>query len=96
MLVVITYDINTETTEGCRRLRRVANLCKNYGQRVQKSVFECVVNPTQWLELETMLKKAIRPDQDSMRFYFLGSNWDGKVEHFGVNGGYDPVGILIV
>ena len=95
MLVLITYDVATETTGGQRRLRRVAKVCQNYGQRVQKSVFECLVDPTQWAVLRDRLVKEIEPDEDSLRFYFLGKNWKPRVEHVGAGDTYDPEGPLI-
>jgi CRISPR-associated protein Cas2 len=95
MLVLITYDVTTETPEGQRRLRRVAKVCQNYGQRVQKSVFECLVDPTQWAVLRGQLVKEIKPNEDSLRFYFLGKNWKPRVEHVGAGETYDPEGPLI-
>lgn len=95
MLVLITYDVTTETPEGQRRLRRVAKVCQNYGQRVQKSVFECLVDPTQWAVLRDRLVKEIEPNEDSLRFYFLGKNWKPRVEHVGAGETYDPEGPLI-
>ena len=96
MLVLVTYDVNTETSEGRKRLRNVAKTCKNMGQRVQKSVFECLVDPAQWTSLRNRLEKQIDPETDSLRFYFLGSNWKPRVDHVGANPGYDPEGLLIV
>ena len=95
MLVLITYDVTTETPEGQRRLRRVAKTCENYGQRVQKSVFECLVDPTQWASLRLQLLKEIKEDEDSLRFYFLGKNWKPRVEHIGAGNTYDPEGPLL-
>jgi CRISPR-associated protein Cas2 len=95
MLVLITYDVNTETPESRKRLRHVAKLCKNLGQRVQKSVFECLVDPAQWTELRQSLLDEIDPRQDSLRFYFLGSNWRRRIEHVGARPSYDPEGPLI-
>src|SRR5450759_4365621 len=85
MMVLVAYDVHTESTGGKRRLRRVARLCQNHGQRVQWSVFECVVDPAQWTALRARLEREIDPDEDSLRFYFLGSNWRGHVEHVGVD-----------
>ena len=96
MLVLVTYDVATETAEGRRRLRKVAGVCKNYGQRVQKSVFECLVDPSQWLILRSRLIKETCLAEDSLRFYFLGKNWKLRVEHVGVSETYDPEGPLIV
>jgi CRISPR-associated protein Cas2 len=96
MLVVVAYDVNTETAAGRRRLRRVAKQCENRGQRVQHSVFECLVDPAQWADLRMKLCKEIDPDHDSLRFYFLGANWQGRVEHAGAKAPYDPEGPLVV
>lgn len=96
MLVLVTYDVNTETAEGRRRLRHVARHCQNYGQRVQKSVFECVVDPAQWTALRQFLVDEIEPKTDSLRFYFLGKNWKNRVEHVGAHPGYDPQGPIVV
>lgn len=96
MLVLVTYDVNTETPEGKRRLRRVAKTCEDLGQRVQKSVFECLVDPAQWAALRHRLIQEIDAEADSLRFYFLGKNWKTRVEHVGANPGYDPEGLLIV
>jgi len=95
MLVLITYDVNTETPEGRRRLRQVAKVCLNFGQRVQKSVFECLVDPAQLASLRQKLLKEINTDEDSLRFYFLGKNWKPRIEHVGINEPYDPEGPLI-
>lgn len=83
MLVVVSYDVSTSDPEGARRLRRVAKTCKNYGQRVQKSVFECVVDPEQWTRLKLRLLSVYDPDKDSLRFYFLGANYRKRIEHHG-------------
>ena len=96
MMVLITYDVTTETSEGRRRLRRVARVCENHGQRVQKSVFECLVDPAQWARLRQRLADEIKPEEDSLRFYFLGASWRGRVEHVGVQQAYDPEGPLVV
>lgn len=96
MMVLVTYDVSTETEGGQKRLRRVSKICKNYGQRVQKSVFQCLVDPAQWTAMRQRLIDEIKPEQDSLRFYFLGKNWRGRVEHVGANPGYDPEGPLIV
>lgn len=96
MLVLITYDVSTETKAGKKRLRRVAKACKNYGQRVQFSVFECLVDPGQWAALRGRLLTEINEEQDSLRFYFLGSNWKRRIEHIGAKPAYDPEGPLII
>ncbi|NIA16407.1 MAG: CRISPR-associated endonuclease Cas2 [Nitrospiraceae bacterium] len=96
MMVLVAYDVSTETHEGRRRLRHTAKTCQNYGQRVQNSVFECLVDPAQWAELRQRLVEIINEEQDSLRFYFLGKNWRGRVEHVGAKESYDPEGPLIV
>jgi CRISPR-associated protein Cas2 len=96
MNVLITYDVCTETLEGKRRLRRIAKACSDFGQRVQFSVFECLVDPAQWVRLKDRLMKEMDPDQDSLRFYYLGSNWRRRVEHLGAKAAYDPEGPLIL
>ena len=96
MLVVVAYDVSTESDEGRKRLRRVARVCENCGQRVQNSVFECLVDAAQWVRLRTELIGEISPAADSLRFYFLGDKWKGRVEHVGAKASYDPQGALIV
>ena len=83
MLVLVSYDVMTSDLGGQRRLRRVAKTCLNYGKRVQFSVFECEVDPAQWTLLRNCLINEINPEKDSLRFYFLGSNWKRKIEHIG-------------
>jgi CRISPR-associated protein Cas2 len=95
MLVVVSYDVNTETPAGRKRLRHVAKTCVDHGQRVQFSVFECLLEPAQWTALKARLVGLIDPETDSLRFYFLGSNWKRRVEHVGAKAGYDPEGPLI-
>jgi len=95
-MVLVTYDVNTETKAGQKRLRKVAKICKNYGQRVQYSVFECLVDPAQWTVFRDRLIEVSDQDQDSLRFYFLGANWKTRVEHVGAKPAYDPEGPLIV
>lgn len=96
MLVVVSYDVSTETAEGRRRLRRVAKACQDYGQRVQMSVFECLVDPGQWAMLKKRLLDEFNPEQDSLRFYLLGSNWRRRIEHQGTKATPDPEGPMIV
>lgn len=96
MMVLVAYDVNTVSPSGQKRLRHVAKLCENYGQRVQNSVFECLVDPSQWTQLRNGLIKIIEKDKDSLRFYFLGANWKRRVEHVGAKPGYDPEGTLII
>lgn len=96
MMVLVTYDVNTEMPVGKKRLRHVAKICENYGQRVQKSVFECLVDPAQWASLRNRLINVADIKEDSLRFYFLGKNWRRKLEHVGAKPTYDPEGPLIV
>jgi len=96
MMVLITYDVETVSNFGKKRLRKVAKQCVNYGQRVQNSVFECLVDPTQFAELKHRLENIIDKEKDSIRFYYLGSNWKTKVDHIGVKDSYDPEGPLTI
>ena len=96
MLVLVSYDVAVSEPGGQRRLRRVAKACKDYGQRVQFSVFECIVDPAQWAVLKERLIGEIDSESDSLRFYYLGSNWERKVEHVGAKGGIDQEGPLII
>ena len=83
MFVLVSYDVAISSPGGKRRLRRVAKTCLNFGQRVQFSVFECVVEPAQWVTLKSQLETIIDMEHDSLRYYYLGSNWKRKVEHVG-------------
>lgn len=96
MMVLVTYDVNTQTPEGQRRLRLVAKTCVDFGQRVQNSVFECLVDPVQFAQLRRELESIIDPSKDSLRYYYLGSNWRKRVEHVGAKETYDPEGTLMV
>ena len=96
MLVVITYDVNTEDAPGRKRLRQIARQCVNYGQRVQNSVFECLLDAAQCRSLQAKLCAIMDPEKDSLRFYYLGNRYDTKIEHFGVKAGYEPEGPLIL
>lgn len=96
MMVLITYDVNTEDAKGRRRLRQIAKQCVNYGQRVQNSVFECVLDAAQCKALQHKLLQIIDPDKDSLRFYYLGNHYQTKIEHFGSRETYDPEGLLMV
>ncbi len=96
MFILISYDVAMQDTGGARRLRRVAKACKDYGQRVQYSVFECIVEPAQWAKLKDRLIKEIDPEQDSLRFYYLGANWRRRVEHVGAKKTIDQEGPLII
>ncbi len=89
MMVLVSYDVATTTKEGRRRLRRTAKECLNFGQRVQFSMFECVVDPEQWTSLRLRLLDIFNPEEDSLRFYHLGSNWKGHVEHHGTKKSID-------
>ena len=95
MLVVVAYDVNTESEQGRKRLRRVAKVCENCGQRVQNSVFECLVDAAQWVRVRARLVEEISQESDSLRFYFLGDNWKRRVEHVGAKASFDPQGPLI-
>ncbi|MDT2731740.1 CRISPR-associated endonuclease Cas2 [Streptococcus parauberis] len=97
MMVLITYDVNTETAAGRKRLRHVAKLCVDYGQRVQNSVFECSVTPADFVEIKDKLTKIIDMESDSIRFYRLGKHWQNRVETLGRDNSYDPdVGLLLL
>ena len=96
MLVLVSYDVSTRDSAGQRRLRRVARLCENRGQRVQNSVFECLVDAAQWVAFRASLVAVSDPAQDSLRFYFLGNNWPHRIEHVGAKPSYDPQGPLIL
>jgi len=96
MFVLVSYDVSTTDEKGPRRLNRVAKACQDYGQRVQKSVFECIVDPAQWVALKQRLIDEIDIDKDSLRFYYLGANWRRRVEHIGSKKPIDQEGPLIV
>ena len=96
MLVIVTYDVNTTEAGGAARLRRVAKACRDFGQRVQYSVFEIEVDTAQWALLKARLESAIKPEFDSLRYYYLGSNWQRRIEHVGAKPAADLDGPLIV
>jgi CRISPR-associated protein Cas2 len=96
MMVLVSYDVSTIDKRGRNRLRKVAKTCLNYGQRVQNSVFECIIDPAQWTKLKNELLNIISEEEDSLRFYFLGSNWKGRVEHIGTKETIDLEGPLII
>lgn len=96
MMIVITYDVNTMDTEGRRRLRRVSKVCVNYGQRVQNSVFECVVNTAQYLLIKQNLLGIIDKAKDSLRIYQIGNHYQDRIEHFGIKTTYDPDDVLLL
>jgi CRISPR-associated protein Cas2 len=96
MMMLVTYDVNTTEAGGARRLRRVAKACRDFGQRVQFSVFEIEVDPAQWTVLKARLEAIIDPALDSLRYYHLGANWRRRVEHVGAKPAADLSGPLIV
>lgn len=96
MMVLITYDVSTESEGGKKRLRQVAKQCQNYGQRVQNSVFECVIEPALLKQLQSKLEKIIDEEKDSIRYYYLGNEWRNRVEHIGAKASIDLEGTLIV
>ena len=83
MMVIVSYDVSVVTADGRRRLRRIARVCTDHSQRVQNSVFQCLVDLDQWVALRAKLLKIFDPDEDSLRFYFLGRSWKSRVEHHG-------------
>jgi len=96
VLVVVSYDVSTKDKEGPKRLRKVSEACEDFGQRVQNSVFECVVDPTQWTRLKHRLLDLIEPDTDSLRFYYLGANYRRRIEHHGAKEKTDLDGPLLL
>lgn len=96
MLVLVTYDVSTVTREGQYRLKAIAGACEGFGMRVQNSVFECDVDPAQWVRLKAVLLKIMSPKMDSIRFYFLGSNWERRIEHHGVLKSPDMTDLLMI
>ena len=96
MMVLITYDVNTETAAGRKRLRQIAKTCVDYGQRVQNSVFECVLDAAQCRQLQQKLLSLMDEQADSLRFYYLGNKYQTRIEHFGARETYDPEGVLMV
>lgn len=96
MLVLVTYDVNTETKEGRRRLRKVAKMCVNFGQRVQNSVFECILDAAQYAVFKSNLTELIDEEKDSLRFYQLGNSYKNKVEHQGVHPQFSQDDILLL
>lgn len=96
MLVLITYDVNTETAAGRKRLRQIAKFCVDYGQRVQNSVFECLLDPVQLKQLQKKIESIMDEELDSVRYYYLGKNWHNKIEHIGTKISYNPEGFLEV
>lgn len=96
MLVIVSYDVATTTGTGKKRLRQVSKTCINFGQRVQCSVFECEVDPAQWVQLKNQLEKIIDKECDSLRYYYLGANWKRRVEHIGAKPNIDLDGPIII
>lgn len=96
MLILIAYDVSTETSAGRKRLRKVAKECVNYGQRVQNSVFKCQLNSTEYRQVKATLEGIINKDEDSLRFYNLGDKYKNKIEHIGIKESFDIKGTLIL
>lgn len=96
MMVLISYDVSTISAAGKTRLRKVAKECQNHAQRVQNSVFEADLDHSSFLKLKDRLLKLIDPEEDSLRFYYLGNNWNKKIEHIGAKKTYDPEGVIII
>ncbi len=96
MMVLITYDVNTEDAAGRKRLRKVAKECVNHGQRVQNSVFECMLDAAQCKLLKASLLKLIDMEKDSLRFYYLGNQYESKIEHYGTKSTFEQEGILMI
>lgn len=96
MMVLISYDVNTSDKEGTRRLRKVAKECQNHAQRVQNSVFEADLDYSAFLKLKEKLIYLINEEKDSLRFYYLGNNWERRIEHIGAKETYNPEGVIII
>ena len=96
MMVLITYDVNTTKPSGCKRLKKIAKVCCNYGQRVQNSVFECQMDATKCRQVKNILENIIDKEVDSLRFYYLGEKYKNKVEHIGAKPGFDVTDTLIL
>ena len=96
MMVLITYDVGTGDAAGRKRLRQIAKQCVNYGQRVQNSVFECVLDAAQCKQLQHKLLSIMDQEKDSLRFYYLGNKYQTKIEHFGIKASYEPEGVLMI
>ena len=94
-MILVSYDVSTADAEGRRRLRKVAKQYQNYGQRVQNSVFEIDTDYGTFLKVKDQLLKLIDETKDSLRFYYLGNNWERRIEHFGAKTSYDPEGVVI-
>lgn len=96
MMVLVSYDVSTKTASGVHRLRKISEICLDFGLRVQNSVFECNVDPAQWETLKDQLLSMYNAEEDSLRFYFLGSNWKRRVDHYGKGAIQDIQDTLIV
>lgn len=96
MLVLITYDVNTEDAAGRKRLRRIAKQCVDYGQRVQNSVFECLLDASQCKTLQAKLLSIMDQERDSLRFYYLGDRYEKKIDHFGCKEPYQPEDVMMI
>lgn len=96
MLMLVSYDVNTTTADGRRRLRQIAKICQNWGVRVQNSVFECSVDWSQWIALKSKLEEICNPQTDSLRYYNLGNNYKEKVEHYGAKETLDPMSDVLL
>ena len=96
MMVLISYDVSTTNNSGKTRLRKVAKECQNHAQRVQNSVFEADLDYSSFLKLKARVCELINPDEDSLRFYYLGNNWEKRVEHIGAKKTYNPEGVIII
>ena len=96
MMVLISYDVNTTSPAGKTRLRKVAKECQNHAQRVQNSVFEADLDYSAFLRLKDRLLKLMDQEHDSLRFYYLGNNWERKIEHIGAKETYNPEGVIII
>lgn len=96
MMVLISYDVATTDNEGKTRLRKVAKECQNHAQRVQNSVFEADLDYSNFLKLKARLIKLIDKEKDSLRFYYLGNNWEKRIEHIGAKDTYNPEGVIII
>ena len=96
MLILVTYDVNTQDAAGRRRLNKIAKMCLKYGQRVQNSVFECMLDAGQCRMLQAKLCKLMNEQTDSLRFYYLGNKYENKIEHFGVKSTYMPEEPMII
>ncbi len=96
MMILVTYDVNMESASGTKRLRNVAKACENIGQRVQKSVFECLVEPEQYVTLKNKLLSIIDKDKDSIRIYILGAKWERRIEHYGITQSFKQEGAIIL